>query len=100
VFAYPRVHIGEQIERADHVLYATVVERQRMGSANPDVPVDSCVLYKLRVVEQFKGELGPTAWFATHRILFANRPLSAGDRVLILLRSAKKRSSRRCLATR
>ena len=93
VSGYPRLGIREQIERADHVLYATVVERRRMGSASPDVPVDSCgVLYRLRVVEQFKGELGPTTWFATHRILFPTHPLSAGDRVLILLRDLQKNS--------
>lgn len=92
VFAYPSpVGIRAQIRRADHVLYATVVEHRRMGPDNPDVPVDSCgVLYKLRVVEQFKGELGPTVWFATHRILFGDRPLSAGDRVLVLLRDLQR----------
>lgn len=91
VFAYPRVGIRQQVERADHVLYATIVERRRMGAANPDVPVDSCgVLYKFRVVEQFKGELRPTAWFATHRILFMDHPLSAGDRVLVLLRDLQR----------
>lgn len=92
VFAYPSpVGIREQIRRADHVLYATVIERRRMGSANPDVPVDSCgVLYKLRVVEQFTGELGPTVWFATHRILFGDRPLSAGDHILVLLRDLQR----------
>lgn len=93
VSGYPRLGIRKQIERADHVLYATVVERRRMGSASPDVPVDSCgVLYRLRVVEQLKGELGPTTWFATHRILFPTHPLSAGDRVLILLRDLQKNS--------
>ena len=91
VLGYPPVEIHHQIQRADHVLYASVIERRRMGPANPDVPVDSCgVLYKLRVVEQFKGELGPTVWFATHRILFADRPLSAGDHILVLLRDLQR----------
>lgn len=94
VSGYPTVGIRGQVQRADHVLYATVVERRRMGSGNPDVPVDSCgVLYKLRVVEQFKGELGPTMWFATHRILFLDRPLSVGDRVLVLLRDLRMKGS-------
>jgi hypothetical protein len=94
LLGYPRVGIRDQVRRADHVVYATVVERRRLGAADPDVPVDSCgVLYKVRIVEQFKGELGATVWFATHNILFVDRPLSAGDRVLILLRDLQRKGS-------
>jgi len=91
VIGYSPVDIRHQVQRADHVLYAKVLEHRRLGSADPHVPVDTCgVLYKIRVMEQFKGDLGPTVWFATHRLLFGDRPLSAGDHVLVMLRDLQK----------
>jgi hypothetical protein len=36
--------------------------------------VDSCgVLYKLRADEQFKANLGPTVWFATHLFYYCSQ---------------------------
>jgi hypothetical protein len=79
--------IREQIAAVDHAVYAEIVEVQPLGEKSARLPIGRCgMLYRIRVLEQFKGSVHQTEWFVTQRILFPERPLSVGDQVLVLLR--------------
>jgi hypothetical protein len=85
---YPELSIREQFDRADFVLQARVLNVERLGKVDPQLPLGPCgVLVKVAVLEQFKGTALPTnIEFVTHRILFPEKPLKTGDVALLLLR--------------
>jgi hypothetical protein len=90
--AYPKLSIREQVNRADYALHARVLEIKRLGKIDSQRPVGPCgILIKVSVLEQFKGAALPdSAWFATHQILFPEKPLKKGDVVLALLRDVER----------
>jgi hypothetical protein len=91
VVMYLPLDLQTQVNRADHVVRAKILEVVRREPRDPNMPMGKCgVFYKMRIVEQFKGELRGVEWFTTYRILFPERPLSAGEHVLVLLRDMNK----------
>jgi hypothetical protein len=90
VRAYAPRDLHEQWERAKHVALVRIATVQRLGVVPKDLPMGSCgVLYEIEVLEQFKGKLPRQSAFATHRILFPERPLRVKEDVLVFLRDLK-----------
>jgi hypothetical protein len=92
--AFVKLDLRTQLARADYVIQGKIIEKRHVGPRQVDQPIGSCgVLYRLQILRQFKGEHKNIDWFATHRIVFPERPLSVGDKVLVLLRDlARERS--------
>lgn len=81
------VPLQEQLKRADHVAHVVIVAKESLERVD-NGPHASCGLrYRVRVVEQFKGQLdAPEVAFVTERFLLWQKLLVPGDHVLVLLR--------------
>jgi hypothetical protein len=94
VRAYAPRNLRQQWDRAKHVALVRVTKVKKLGAVGNDRPLGRCgVLYGFEVLEQFKGDLPQEAVFATHRILFPERPLRVKEEVLIFLRDLRNRQS-------
>lgn len=94
VRAYAPHNLRQQWELAKHVALVRVTTVRKLGPVGNDRPLGPCgVLYGFEVLEQFKGELPHKAVFATHRILFPERPLHVKEEALIFLRDLRIRQS-------
>lgn len=94
VRAYAPRNLRQQWDRAKHVALVRITTRRKLGGVGNDRPLEPCgVLYGFEVLEQFKGELPHEAVFATHRILFPERPLRVKEEAVVFLRDLRNRQS-------